>query len=506
MSEQGKISKTPRNKFSTTNNKAVVQKSVASRKPTNSIKRAEIMNLIAGMVSRRDIAQMMGTQFDGNRDLYAVLGYKRQVEFDHYLAAYERQDIAQRIVDAPAQATWRRKPVISDDSDPENFTEFEKAWTGLTHKRRVFHYLERADRLSGIGEYGALLIGTDDVRKQEDFVRPLSRLRNGTDSILYLTPFMQNSATVAEIEGDPQSDRYGLPKIYNVALAGASINDVTTSKGLAALNPNTVPIHWSRMIHIAEGLRENDIIGQPRLKPVFNRLYDIEKISGGSAEIFWQAAKRIMVLQAKDNFTAVDTNDALTTMMDELIHGLRRVIDIQGYEVKTLETSDVRPDEAFRVALALVSSATGIPQRILLGSEQGKMASTQDEVNWNGRIADRQINFAEPVILRQFVDRLIAVSALPRPQSDYVITWPSLFELSDKEKAQIGLLKSRSLAQYIGRGGENLEIAKQVIPMEEFRGELLNLRAQKIETAIKTGGGQADNPSNVSVPADTTEE
>jgi hypothetical protein len=201
-----------------------------------------------------------------------------------------------------------------------------------------------------------------------------------------------------------------------------------------------------------------------------------------------------MVLQAKEGYSAVDEDDSLTTMMDEMIHGLRRVIDIQGYEVKTLDPTDVKPDEAFRVSLALISSATGIPQRILLGSEQGKMASTQDEVNWNGRIADRQLNFAEPVILRAFIDRLVLSGALPRPELDYTVTWPSLFELSDKEKAQIGLLKARSLAQYIGKAGENLGVMQQVVPVEEFRSEFMNLRSLKVENTESKSGGQFDNP------------
>ena len=261
-----------------------------------------------------------------------------------------------------------------------------------------------------------------------------------------------------------------------------------------------ISVHWSRIIHIAEGLRENDINGTPRLKAVMNRLYDIDKIAGGSAEIFWQAAKRIMVLQGKEGYSAVDDDDKLTEMMDELIHGLRRVIDIQGYDVKTLETQEVKPDEAFRVALALISGVTGIPQRILIGSEQGKMASTQDETNWNGRIADRQINFAEPVILRPLIDRLILVGALPNPKGEYTITWPSLFEQSDKEKAQVGLLKARALAQYVGRAGENVEVSQGVIPLEEFRGEILNLRSVKVEQAASKSGGQADNPVPIKTP------
>lgn len=443
--------------------------------------------------------QRLGGQFNGNRDLYAVLGYNRTPQFHDYLAHYDRGDIAARIIDAKPESTWRRTPVISNDSDPKTFTAFETAWALMAKKLRVFHYLERVDKLAGIGEYGTLLIGTDDVRKPADMERPMAKLRKGIDSVLYLTPLSQGSCSISEYDTDPSSERFGLPSIYLVELAGIQ-NQAAALTPAAVSESQKLTVHWSRIIHVAEGLRENDIQGVPRLRPILNRLYDIDKIAGGSAEIFWQAAKRILVLTAKEGFAAVDSDDALTAMMDELVHGLRRTIDLQGYDVKTLDPSEVKPDEAFRVALALISSATGIPQRILLGSEQGKMASTQDEVNWNGRIADRQLNFAEPVILRPFIDRLVKAGALQNPGGEYTVTWPSLFELSDKEKAQIGLLKARAIAQYTGKLGGDFETNQIVVPLEEFRGEILNLRSLKIEQAASKSGGQSDNPQDI-VPA-----
>ena len=39
-------------------------------------------------------------------------------------------------------------------------------------------------------------------------------------------------------------------------------------------------VHWTRVIHIAESTLENPIYGIPRLRPVYNRLMDIEKVTG----------------------------------------------------------------------------------------------------------------------------------------------------------------------------------------------------------------------------------
>ena len=465
------------------------------KKAITNEERATLTNLLSSALTRAQLARNMGgTQFDGQRDLYAVLGYNSDPDFGDYLAAYERDDIAARIIDAKPESTWRRRAILSEDSEPDSFTEFEMAWNKLVKKRRVFHYLERVDRLAGIGEYGALLLGTDDVRTEEDFERPMAKLRKGVDSIIYLAPLTEASASIASFDVNPASPHFGLPEVYEVDIAAL------TDSGQVGISNKKIPVHWTRMIHVAEGLTENDYQGTPRLRPVLNRLYDVAKIAGGSAETFWQAAKRVMVLQAKEGYSAVDGDDELTAMMDELIHGLRRVIDLQGYDAKMLETEQVRPDESFRVALALISSATGIPQRILLGSEQGKMASTQDEVNWNGRIADRQLNYAEEVILRPFVDRLIEKGALPRPANDYIVTWPSLFEISDKEKAQVGLLKARTVSTITGKDGLSAAANLAIISEEELRGDLLNLRARKVEHAKSKEPGQADPTATKPTP------
>ncbi len=49
-------------------------------------------------ITRTDIAHVLGQQYDGERDIYDVLGYKEQITEEDYRAKYERQDIAKRII------------------------------------------------------------------------------------------------------------------------------------------------------------------------------------------------------------------------------------------------------------------------------------------------------------------------------------------------------------------------------------------------------------------------
>ena len=50
------------------------------------------------------------TAYGGARDYNKVLGYPSSLRFEDYLARYRRQDLAARVVDLPAQDTWKKPP------------------------------------------------------------------------------------------------------------------------------------------------------------------------------------------------------------------------------------------------------------------------------------------------------------------------------------------------------------------------------------------------------------
>ncbi len=116
-------------------------------------------------------------------------------------------------------------------------------------------------------------------------------------------------------------------------------------------------------------------------------------------------------------------------------------------------------ESTFKIIIQLISATTGIPTRILLGSERGELASSQDERNWLSYIASRQTNFAGPVILRPFIDRLIEYGALPKVE--YEIHWPNLFKATNKEKAETHLQKAKATNEYLmGPAATYIDIRK----------------------------------------------
>lgn len=413
---------------------------------------------ISAAITRRLLAGRDGVSFDGERDLYSVLGYPRTIRPLDYIAMYERGGIAARIVDAFPDATWSQCPKIIEDSEKDD-TPFEQAIELLSEKKRLFHYLARADKLSGLGRYSILILGTNDGI---DLAQPL----RSADQLSWLLPVPEAFAEITRWTDDPLSPEFGRPQAYRVTFG--SIEDST--------RPNvTREVHASRVIHIAENPLQDDVFGTPRLRPVYNHLIDLQKVAGGSAEMFWLGARQGMIFEADpDASFDGEAIEQLEDQADEFQHQLRRLLTSQGGKWRSLEAHDPKPQENADLLLSLCSGTSGIPKRILIGAEAGQLASSQDLTSWLSRVTERRINFIEPVIIRKTIDRLIALGVIPPPaDGTYTIEWDLETGISEIDAANIALQKTQALATYA-----NAPYAAQVVPETEFREKMLGLEPE----------------------------
>ena len=417
---------------------------------------------LGALLERSRLAGQLGMQFGGDRDMYQVLGYSQQLTFDQYQGEYNRGDIAGRIVDLPASDTWRIPPTLQDGVGTEE-TPFLVACRELAGRLRIWHYLERLDRLAGIGRFGALLIGARDNQPLSAPLKAAS-LRGPAD-ILYLSVFAEGSVSILTFDRDPQSARFGLPETYQVQM------------GAGSLGFGSEVVHWTRLIHVADDLTEDEVYGRPRLERVFNRLQDLQKIVGGGAEAAWRVMDRGLHADVRDGFALADP-DAVSDEIENYLHGLQRFIRTQGMTVTPLGADMVDPSGLFGIAISLIAAAANIPQRILIGSEAGELASSQDAAQWAGQIRSRRTKFAEPIILRAFIDRLIWAGALPAPTDGlYTVTWAPLFELDELQRGQVAGAYAGAIAAYAPGGATDA-----VVPVAEFRQKWLLLPPEPEDT------------------------
>lgn len=433
--------------------------------------KAILIRNIESIVSKRSqFAQGLGISYGMKRDLYKTLGYIKNPEFSHYWNHYTRNTIAKRIINAYPDACWFMPPKIYEDNIPGKDTAFEAAWKTLVVKKRLFHYFQRVDKLASIGEYGVLLIGVDDGKELK---KPLKK----ASKILYLQPYGQDKAFIDTWNVDVSSERYGLPEIYKLR----KDTDTPTNSGSNAAKNILTPleVNHTRIIHVAEDLLDSDVFGLPKLQSVLNMLQNLETVAGSSGEMFWRGAFPGLAFKAEAD-AQMDADQGMTSLEEEIdayVHDLQRHIKLQGIDVEQLIPRVVSPENFIDVYLNLISGATAIPKRILIGSERGELASTQDETAWNNRVLERQKNFCEPIILRPFIERMIELGILPEPKK-YNVVWKKLFEPTESEKAQASKLRVEALAAYV-----TAVRVDKIVPVEIFLEKYLDFTQDEIEQA-----------------------
>jgi hypothetical protein len=394
---------------------------------------------------RRVLARLTGKSHEGERDLWAAMGYPDAVSVQEMRDRYDRGDIAARIIDAFPDATWKQHPTFKASE------EFIRAFATLEQRIMLWNAFHRLDRLTGIGHYGVLFLGLDGREDTEKPVTPGKKYQ-----LMYVQPHGEMTAQISAWENDPKSPRFGRPKLYRLT-TGA--NWAGTGGGQRVLT-----VHHSRVIHVAERENENNSIGTPRLERIWNRLMDLEKLLGGSAEIYWQNSAMLLAFLA-DAGTQWEPEDKkeMAKQIEEMQHGLRRSLRLTGVDVKNVAPGLMGSDPANAIdkQLDMIAGAEGMPKRILIGSERGELASSQDEENWTARIVERREQFAGPMMVEKFVKAGQRLGFLP--DGAVFMEWPKSDNIGESTRADIGLKKVQALTAYAQAPGAELIVAPETV-------------------------------------------
>lgn len=414
---------------------------------------------------RSALTAIQGYTHGGERNLFQTFGWKRNLESLDYYALYQRLGIANRAVCAFPQSTWSNDPIVFDDAGrTAEESSFVDAVEKFVKEQKVYHYLERADRLSGIGNYSILVLGFADGLPLD---QPLAR---GNKKLVYMRPYMDISAKVCQFEQDETSERYGLPVMYTVSQS----SDTNKNRNGQRSTKVTFNVHYTRVLHIAEFLDEDDIYGTPRLEPVYNDLVDLQKVGGAAPELFWLNGRGGLGLWADKEAELDDAEKtAISTQADEYLHQLRRIITGKGMTAQPIQFAVPDPKNTIETKLDLIAGGLGIPKRILLGSERGELSSAQDENNFNARVKERQSTFAIPMIVEAFIQKMIETGNLPEPKGEFQAEWDHEEKLNPKDKAEINLKKTQALVAY-----SNSPNSEFIVPQEEFRADFLEISAE----------------------------
>jgi uncharacterized protein len=429
----------------------------------NILKLQARLQVLSALSSRATLAAKLGQQYGTDRDIYEALGYPTDILYNDYSTRYERQDIAKAIINRPISKTWKGPLILSEAGD-DNETAFEKAWKELDDQLKLKSKFIRLDKLSSIGMYGVLLLGFDDVSNQMDWTKPVDGNKR---KLIYVKPLGEGSAKVNTYANQSRDPRFGMPNVYDIELRQPGTDKRTA-----------LQVHHTRVLHVAGELLESEYDGEPILKAVYNRLMDLEKLVGGSAEMFWRGARPGFQGKIDPEFQmSADDEEALEEQVNEYEHNLRRILMTKGVDMQALATQVTDPAAHVDIQLQMISAVTGIPKRILVGSERGELSSSQDKEEWLENIQERREEHAEPHIIKPFVDVCIKYGVLPKPTTnDWQVEWSDLFAPSEKDKAEVGKTRATALKEYTQN-----PIAEATVPPDAFMEYFLGLSADQIE-------------------------
>ena len=429
------------------------------------------------------------------RDINQECKYPDEITIKQYKEFYKREGIAARVVNIAPDETWNKQPDIKETQEPGD-TEFEVAWKAFEKKHRIYHYLHRIDKLSGIGRFGVLLIGINDGLALD---KPLSTSQKDRE-LMYLRPFDESVVTVKSMENNPTNPRFGFPDMYEVQFEGTDGDESGQSR----------QIHHSRIVHVADGRQMSETFGTPRMESTFNRLSDLTKILAGSGEMFWKGAFPGLAFEVNPEVTAgsITTKELSETIRGQVLaysEGLQRYLAVAGVSVKSLVPQMANPEQHFTTMIRAIAVTLGIPYRIFLGSEEAKLASSTDSEAWKERLDFRREDYITPFLLRPFIDRMIEIGVLQAPKVDYVVEWPPLTVPNEKDKAEVANLLAEALERYVQSR------AFVLIDPVEFLTTFLGFKKEKAEAMItgtvedlqkqitddsapvQGGGGEEDN-------------
>nr|WP_312330361.1 anti-CBASS Acb1 family protein [Atlantibacter hermannii] len=373
--------------------------------------------------------------------LWDEFGYPNNLEFDRYYRAYERNAVAYAAIHKLLDACWTDNPTIIDGEEAKEATkttEWEKAVTKLLKKH--WPKIKDADRRNLVGRYSALLIQFRDGREWSKPVDKMVVARLKDKSIVKLIPAWESQVKPGNFDTDTLSESYGQPVSYN-------FNEQPVGDDGTYGPVRGVTVHPDRIIILSEGSEdENMLSGVPFLRAGYNKLLDLEKVSGGSAEGFLKNASRQLgiafdketrmeaLVKAATDAGYKDLGEALNDKVAKMNRGTDAALVMQAGTPSVLSVAAADPKPTWEVTANEFAASIQCPFTILFGQQTGRLASDEDKTDWAKRCNGRRWGFQSTVV-ENILERFWNLGVIDPPSSGEVtLAWSDLLAPSEKEK------------------------------------------------------------------------
>lgn len=344
------------------------------------------------------------------------------------VAFYRSSWLAKKIVNIPAQDMFRKWRAWQASEEQITAIEAEEKRLNLRNK-----YVDAKVKSRLYGE-SAIYIGTGD----KDLELPLDLTKIGKGGIRFLNVFSVPDDLAPEaIIRDPESPYFNESEFYQMVRPGEGAAQVRVHRSRIILFVDE-PVPDDRFMATRSGMRRGDGVLMARKQAILNA----ETTAQNIAELIFEAKIDIFRLpnfmssiSSKPYRDKVTERFGLAATMKGITGAL--VMDKEEeYESKTHQFSSLA--DLMDKFSSQASGAADIPITRLYGTSPGGLNATgeSDLRNYYDGISSDQELEITPVT--QPLDDAIIISALGfRPPKIHYI-WNSLWQISDKERSEIG--------------------------------------------------------------------
>lgn len=440
-----------------------------------------LVNALAEQIGRQ---RMQYAGINGNTKrtkLWDEFGYPEQVGFYQYHRAYERNAVAHAAVHKLLDSCWTDNPTIIDGAEKEEAKE-TTPWEASVTKLMSKHWpkIKDADRRNMVGRYSAILLQIKDNREWKEPVDKAVVKSLGPAALVKLIPAWESQIKPGSFDTDTMSETYGEPVNYE-------FNEQPVGDDGTYGPVRSVTVHPDRVIILCEGAEdENMLSGIPLLRAGYNKLLDLEKTSGGSAEGFLKnASRQLGIAFDKDTDMAAlkdqaeqagfkDLGAALNDKIARMNRGSDAALVMQAGTPSVLSVAAADPTPTWTTAANEFSASIQCPFTIQFGQQTGRLASDEDKTDWAKRCNGRRWGFQSDVV-SVVIERFWMFGIIDPPTSgEMTLVWSDLLAPSEKEKIanmQAMADVAQKTAQSFGRSAVSENEVRAVGELEPLKEE-----------------------------------
>lgn len=411
-------------------------------------------------------------------------------------ALFHNDDMAQTIVArVPEDALREGIEIALNAEDDSEAKDKSKAMTNHWRELDTLRSFKEAATWGRLFGGGAILLGVEGAGPPHTPLR-----EDRITGLRFITVLDRRDLTIDKWYSNPLEKGFGKPELYRLEPTGAFGGDV----------PRGTTVHESRLILFGGSMtskrerERNQGWDHSVLQPVMGALRDANSNWKSVTHLFTDLSQAVFKIEGLLEQIEEGNSETMRLRMElvDMCRSVARaiVLDSEGESFERKATPLTGVDKLLELTWLRLAAAARRPVTILMGqAPAGLNATGETDLRWwYDTIRASQMHEFKPRMERLL--RILARVHFPETEiGDWEITFPSLWQLAPKEKAEMRKLVAETDKLYVDMGGvlpEEVTLARWGSGAYSAEMSVVDLEARKamLGAELERARELAENP------------